>query len=549
MAVCDRRTSLRGEWKLYGVLLALVMVRNCAAGLSYWPQLDDYIQHHNYAARFTFPQLQDTVGVLASRPFAGLADYFIWSPLFDRMIWGVFLISLLYVAAIRMAAVLLRRYFPLGPVFPVVMALLPLGVEGTYWMSASTRVVCGLFFACLAALLFRMWLDTGLWRRALAFLVLMPVPFGFYEQSAVLAVTLVLGMAVLEGRRHGKRGLLALWVFPTAGLYFAVTGLFDNGSIYSARAQLFLPNRVGYWTDFFPNVMREIGTVFGPGNWAVLSRGFARGMELIFGEKRFLWAVLAVALCLLYGRLAARRAGGPKHLRTAPALVTGALLAAAPLTIFFILNNRWFSFRGAVSSFVGLALMADTLVTALWRRLPGKRVGPAALSALLALVFCVAGASEIRDYRDNWAADQQAARAVLDTLDRDLPEAEDRAGLRVGVLGLEPTFLPEQNFPWHGHICGCTESNWAFTGLLVCLTGGDALPSVMPLHTDPIYRPWNAETNRPTGFDVLYAYRDGALSRVVLKEDGAGGLLVTDEQGRTLGVIREEDGVGRFLPS
>ncbi|MDY3905424.1 MAG: hypothetical protein SOZ47_01330, partial [Lawsonibacter sp.] len=205
-----------------------------------------------------------------------------------------------------------------------------------------------------------------------------------------------------------------------------------------------------------------------------------------------------------------------------------------------------FSFRGAVTSFVGLALMADTLVSALWRRLPGKRVGPAALSALLVLVFCVAGASEIWDYRDTWTADQQAARAVLDTLDRDLPEAEDRAGLRVGVLGLEPTFLPDQNFRWHEHIHGCTESGWAFTGLLVSLAGGDVLPSVTPLPTDPIYRPWNAQVNDPRGFDVLYYYRDGALSRVFLAEDGTGGLLVTDGQGRTLGAIREENGVGRF---
>ena len=374
----------------------------------------------------------------------------------------------------------------------------------------------------------------------------MTVPFGFYEQSAVLAMTLVLGMAVLEGRRRWKRGLLALWALPAAGLYFAVTGLLSNGSVYGNRAQLFLPNQAGYWTDFFPNITGQIWTVFGPGGWATLSRGFLRGLELVCREGMFLWAVLTVSLCLLYGWLAARKGGGEERTRTALALAVGALLAAAPLTVFLILANPWFSFRGAVTSFVGLALMADTLVVALWRRLPGKRVGPAALSALLALVFCVAGASEIWDYRDTWAADQQAARAVLDTLDRDLPEAEERAGLRVGVLGLEPTFLPDQNFRWHEHIHGCTESGWAFTGLLVSLAGRDVLPSVTPLPTDPIYRPWNAQVNDPRGFDVLYYYRDGALSRVFLAEDGTGGLLVTDGQGRTLGAIREENGVGRF---
>ena len=108
MRACDSLSRQRREFVRYGVLLALVMVRNCAAGLAYWPQLDDYIQCHNYAAGFTFSQLQAVVGVLASRPLAGLADYYLWSPLFDRMILGVALMSLLYVAAICKAV---RRGF------------------------------------------------------------------------------------------------------------------------------------------------------------------------------------------------------------------------------------------------------------------------------------------------------------------------------------------------------------------------------------------------------------------------------------------------------
>lgn len=538
----------RREFVRYGVLLALVMVRNCAAGLAYWPQLDDYIQCHNYAAGFTFSQLQAVVGVLASRPLAGLADYYLWSPLFDRMILGVALMSLLYVAAIWMGEKLLGRYFSLGPVFPVVMALFPLGVEGTYWISASTRIICGLFFACLAGLAFGAWLDTGKPGWALAFPGLMLLPFGFYEQSAVLAMTLVLGMALLEGRRRWKRGLLAFWSFPAVGIYFAVTGALSNGGVYGSRGQLFLPNAPGYWSDFLPNILGQIRQVFGPGGWATLSRGFLRGLALIARERMVLWTVLAAALCLLYGWLVVRREKGEEHHRTALALLTGLLLAAAPLSIFLILANPWFSCRGAVTSFLGLALAADTLVSLLWRSLPGKKAGPAALSAVLALTFCVAGASEIRDYRDTWEADQQAARAVLAVLDRDFPTAEGRKDLRVGVLGMEASFLPEQNFRWHEHIHGCTESSWAFTGLLVCLNGGEGLPSVTPLPTDPIYRQWNAAVNNPRGFDVLYYYRDGALCRVYLEEETEE-LRVTDGQGQTLGIIREEQGVGRFLPA
>ena len=53
------------------------------------------------------------------------------------------------------------------------------------------------------------------------------------------------------------------------------------------------------------------------------------------------------------------------------ALLTGVLLAVAPVTPFFDLGNPWFSLRGTVTSFAGIALMADALLGLLlcrWRR-------------------------------------------------------------------------------------------------------------------------------------------------------------------------------------
>lgn len=117
----------QNRWLRGGVIFLLLMARTCACAVRYWPQLDDYIQYHNYAAAFTFSQLQETVGLLASRPLAGLADYFVWSPLFDRMIVAAAILSALYALSALMMERLLSRYFPVGPLFLPVMALLPLG--------------------------------------------------------------------------------------------------------------------------------------------------------------------------------------------------------------------------------------------------------------------------------------------------------------------------------------------------------------------------------------------------------------------------------------
>lgn len=162
-------------------------------------------------------------------------------------------------------------------------------------------------------------------------------------------------------------------------------------------------------------------------------------------------------------------------------------------------------------------------------------------------MFCVAGASEIRDYRDTYRSDQKIAGLTLSVLEEDFPTAESAQGVRVGILGLEPSFLPNQNFFWHEHIHGCTESSWAFSGLLTSLAEGRALPEVVPLPSDPVYRLWNQSVNRPEGFDVLYYYTGSEIVPVNLIQTGAHDFQVVDLDGGLLGVIwEEEDGLGYF---
>ena len=125
--------------------------------------------------------------------------------------------------------------------------------------------------------------------------------------------------------------------------------------------------------------------------------------------------------------------------------------------------------------------------------------------------------------------------------------------LRVGLLGVEASFLPNQNWFWHEHIHGCTESAWAFGGVLGYVAEDDIiLPSVTPLPTDPIYKRWNAQANRPGGFDALYYYDRGekSLIPVRLEQTGEYDYNVYTEDGLEVGRIWEEaDGIGYFRNS
>ena len=144
MKVSERIRRAPGWLWMAAGLFLLLLLRACAAGPEYWPQLDDYIQLWNYPTNESFWNLNQTVGLLASRPLAGAADYFFWGRLTGFMLAGTALISAMYALAAVLLQRIIRRYFASGPVFLAVMALLPLGVEGTYWMSAANRVVTGL---------------------------------------------------------------------------------------------------------------------------------------------------------------------------------------------------------------------------------------------------------------------------------------------------------------------------------------------------------------------------------------------------------------------
>lgn len=529
---------------IFLLLFLLVMARYCAFGIQYYPQLDDYIQYHNYARLYDFSTLQELMGILSSRPLAGIADYFFWSPMFDRMILGVALISSLYAAAVLLIWDVLGRYFRTSPVLPVVMALLPLGIEGTYWMSASTRVVVGMFFAALAVRAFLSWLDGKGWGWLPLYLLLQLIPFGFYEQAGLLSVALTAGAAILEGTRKRKplgRCAFALWGVPAMGLYLMITRLLNNGGVYGSRTELVLPTSRYYWDTVFPELMGQLRDAFLKGGFFTAVKGFVRGMRMILCGELLLWALCAAALCVLLWLTARRREPQERSEGDAPlplALLSGLLLAAAPVSLFLVLNNPWFSLRGTVTSFPGIALLADSLLVRLWDRLARGRGGLSVLAAAAAFVFCVAGASEVRDYRDTYENDRRIAGLVLEAAEE---EGLDASSGRVGVLNLEPSYLPNQNFCYHEHIHGCTESGWAFTGLLTAL-GGEI--KVTPLPADPLYRAWNREANHPSGFQALYWFDGESLTPAVLRELGENAFQVRDRQGALLGVIWEENGIG-----
>ena len=529
-------------WLVFALIFALVLLRFCYYGFTYYPQLDDYIQLHNQSAYYSAKAVILDMGLLSSRPLASVMDYFFWSHFWSFLMAAVALISAMYAASACLFRRVWGEYFGTGYLFLVVYALLPLGMEGTYWISASNRVVPSLFFVALAMYLFQKWCRTGkvLWLPL--YFVAQLISFCFYEQGLVLSVTGVLLAGIIEFFRGNRsRSLFSLLTFVNAGVYFAFTGYFSTSTgQLGSRLRLTLPWQEG-WDKVFLSAAGQTGESFLIGGYKTLVDGFRRGLACIAEDFSLLWVLVLVLLCaalfLFARRFTAERPAGEAALPRAWALLVGFLMALAPVTLFFVLSSPSVALRNTVFSFCGIALFLDAAWSMLLTRCPARGLITGAVCAVCAAVFSVAAVSELHDYRATTQADQRAARAITAAV-----EGDEGA---IAVLNLEPNYLSEQNFLYHEHIHGATESAWALAGLLSWAADTPAFPAATPVPMGGRY------TGSLTEFGALlwYDHKTGTVQSVMAVPAGEGVYEIQTAGGDTLAAAQEENGAGRLVPA
>lgn len=513
---------------------AALCLRALAAGFVYEPILDDSIQYISYPSAPDYGALIRQEGLFASRPLAALTDLYFVGQLRACLLVPVLVFALMHGAAAALWTRLFRRYFGTGEAFAVVYALLPLGTEGTYWLSAASRIVPGLFFAALSATLLDAYIGRGgAWRVPL-FALCELLSYGFYEQILVLSFA-VTGLIFLRSAKN-RRAWWGFLAFPLLAAYFLFTSAHAGGSL-SGRMELAIPDSPWYWRVFVPDLLRQIGAAFVKGGWLTLTRGAWRGaLYLLSGIGGVFYLLLALGagvglffLARPHGKLTVVPLSGWRG-----ALVWGVLLFLAPLTPYFVIANPYFSLRATVPSFIGAGLLIDLTLRALIR---SGRVY-AALSGALACVCLIAGASEISDYQANAARDAEIAAAIL--------AREDEMSGRVGILGLEEYGIPAQNYAYHEHIASSSSSEWALYGKLVAAAGRELTCQPVPLATEGFcfYHGWNTETKRLSGFDELWAWEDGALFPLAAERTGENDFTLRRPDGSVYAAVWEEDGYG-----
>lgn len=544
-------------FSLISVLSGLLILRAFSCGIQYFPQLDDYIQYWYYPGFSSFEKLNRKMGILGSRPLAGMMDYYVWGKLPD-LVCVVILCILLAVSAVIFREVL-RRYYDVSPVFSLILVLLPLGMEGTYWLSASTRVVMSMFTASLAVAVFAKWLDHSTWRRLVLFLLLMVIPYGFYEQGGVLAAAMVFVMAYWERRRKLGRGIFSLWAVAAAGLSLVITRIFSiQGTTYSSRADYALSK--GLFSDLqerWWEIFRQTRRVLINGDIALIFRGFRRGIEELLDSSHLMWFLLVVLFCIFLGIFAYYDKSLRRHRKTYSAVWASALWIVMPFLLFSVVPTPWICFRNAVTSFVGLAFIADHFLLKLLRWTGGNRARLSVIASLMCLVFMICGLSEVHDYSMVHERDLRVADDALVMIAEDIEkEGYDDTEDKYAVLGADRGSKLENNYRWNDHIEGCTSQRWAFSGLMRYVSGDRNFPPVVPLDPSDLYDSFSKADKDPLQFNHLYWYDEetGAMTRVRLmlkkgsdEKDPVQYWELINEAGESMGTIAEKKYSARVL--
>ena len=424
----------------YISFLLLAVFRFSYMGFRYIPYLDDYIQYIYY------PSFNDHwnkiltggAGILFTRPLAGLADFYIWSFFHHNLGIAVIIISLLYgVSGILFCKAFHSVKIHLGYIFLTFFVLYPLNSEGTYWLSASSRIVVSLFFISISlylAVTEHMWL----------FSLFNLISLWFYEQTAVLSFALGIIFCTLLHKPRWIVTVIANFIFLAVFyIFFGKNG--DNAHRMSAISI----------KELLPNITKTLSDtvfLFCPFSLKLITNGFIRGSIRIFKDYSYLWFTVSGILAVLFSGLAEHTS----RIISKRKVFVGLFTAIVPLLPFFLIKNSSINLRNIVPCLLGVAIIMDTILPALF-----KSATPIIITVAL-IVFSLASATEVYDYNKTAQQDLALAKEISQNISETSPNI---------TVKIKSPVYPPQNAPYRDHIKSVIGSDWGITGIVRTVSG------------------------------------------------------------------------------
>ncbi len=404
----------------------LYFSRFIISGFKYYPQLDDYIQYYNYSAFHTLSENIRNLGLLSARPFSGILDITVWSKFsLKYMIFAVMIISLFYVLSAFLFKKVFEKYFKIGIFFYIIYLFLPLGIEGLYWVSASSRIAVGIFLISLGIYLFVFkYIKDN--KRIYLFLsfFLQLIAFGLYETVMVLGITVFMMVLLLEliynKKSFDKKFLKLFYTFINVLIILIIMKLNSSSSVYSSRYNFVFDYSLSEYKRKIYYLIYSVMESFFSANISLILLAilpFSRVNSFFIVVSDFLFLkekiiILFILLILLIIFILKFLIIKNKEKKNIVKLICSILLFIAPLTPLLLSEQNHISFRMTVLSFLGMAMFLDLIFEKLTHFL--NRYIKLVLILIVFIILYISGYKEVDLYKKTYEMDDLVSNIIAE---------------------------------------------------------------------------------------------------------------------------------------
>ena len=468
----DKKNNLasKGLWPVFFVILFL---KYSYYGYSYLPIADDNNMYGIFRLNEDiFHQVLMKYKLFTTRPVAAALDAYFWTNFWDKLNLSLLLMTiLLFVTCYLLHLVSKKCSFEIGVVMLIIFALMPFGSEATYWLSASTRLVVGMFFTALSLYLFCLYLEYMSHQKKqyallFSFFITNLLSYGFYEQVIVLSFCAALLVFAATWNK-----LKAKWVIAIPFINFFVIGfwyiLFSSHGNMASRGQIV---KQDYWVHF-GKVTEAIKETWNSNFLDLYQDGFKQSLKIIVADGSYIFLALSIVSCIALSIIVFKEKTHSIKLNIIK-LFIGIFLFIIPFAPFYPMKLIWMSNRNLFPSFIGLGLILDGILNILSR---GKvlLLMKSLVVGLLAFIFLVSNVYELNYYRNIGQIDREITSKLSS-----MSGMEDffYKGKSLVLLNTKQGYVGSIS----KRVENCTGADWALLGAIKAQTGikdtGYALP-------------------------------------------------------------------------
>lgn len=411
----------------------LLILKNLIFG--YFPILDDHIQYSAYSL-YTQKYILFTVGTIYKRPGAAVFDLFVWQNF--KMPVSVIIITVMLVFSLFMLKEVFKTVnINIGIFSGAFMLFCPLNLEAVYWLSASSRIVTGLFFCALS-----LYIITFAKRKIgiFAFWFFNLLSYLFYEQALIFSCVTTVFFLFFKNK---KLTAIPISNLILTGGYYIICAPFDR---FSARAE------IGF--KIFPHI-KSLAEIF----FSVLPK-------MIFKSKYLVLSIIVfiVLIFILY------KFCNTCQRKSFYGIIYAMLVFVCPFAPYFILKNSYLSLRSTFFAVTALGIFLDNITLS-------KRTANT-VSALVLSLFLAGSASEFFEYKSVYETDKTICENIINS---HLIE-DNKTYYLIGAKRMYNNI----NAPFAEHILNVTQADWSLTGAVRAYSHNKNIKRIIPIENESL---------------------------------------------------------------